>query len=120
MLLAVRGQTHQAGLHGFVLLSNADVTTYILGSRVVVVRGRRGRWEGLAVALDGGLARASHASRGGPLVVGDPALRAHVRACLVGMVPVGLQAHGAEDVATWDGHGVPEVLLTEVAVFLFG
>lgn len=37
MLLAVGGQTHQAGLDSFVLLANADVTAYILGSCVIVV-----------------------------------------------------------------------------------
>lgn len=34
------------------------------------------------------------------------------------MVPVCLQANGAEDVATWDGHRVPEVFLTQVAAVL--
>lgn len=34
------------------------------------------------------------------------------------MVPVGLQADGAEDMSTWDGHRVPEVLLTEEACVL--
>ncbi len=118
MLLTVGGQTHQAGLDGFVLLANADVATYILGSGVVVVRGRRWRWKGFGVALDGGVPGASDASRGGPLVVGDPALWAEVRARVVSMVPVCLQANGAEDVATWDGHGIPEVFLTQVAVVL--
>lgn len=31
------------------------------------------------------------------------------------MIPVCLQADGAEYVATWDGHRVPEILLTKVA-----
>lgn len=57
----------------------------------------------------------SYASRRGPLAVGDPALWAEVRARVVGMVPVGLQANGAEDVAAWDGHGIPEVFLAQVA-----
>lgn len=34
------------------------------------------------------------------------------------MVPVRFQANGAETVTTWDGHGVPEVFLTQVAVVL--
>ncbi len=55
MPLAVGGQTHQAGLDGFLLLANADVTTYILWSCVVVVRGRRWRGKGLRVALEGGV-----------------------------------------------------------------
>lgn len=120
MFLTVGGQTHEAGLDGFVLLADADVTTYILWSCIVVVRGRRRRWKGLAVALDGGVPGASYASWGGPLVVGDPALWAQVRACVVSMVPVRLQANRAEDVATWDRHGIPEVFLTKVAVVLFG
>lgn len=74
MLLTVGGQTHQAGLDGFVLLANADVTTYILGSCIVVVRGRGRRWKRFRVTLDGGVPGASHASWCGPLVVGDPAL----------------------------------------------
>lgn len=120
MFLAVGGQTHEAGLDGSVLLANANVTTYILWSCIVVVRGRGWRWKGLAVALNGGVPRASYASRGGPLVVGDPALWAQVRACVVSMVPVCLQANGAEYVATWDGHRIPEVFLTKVAAVLFG
>lgn len=120
MLLAVGGQTHEAGLDGFVLLADADVTANIMGSCVVVVRGWRWRWKGFAVALDGGVPGASYASRGGPLVVGDPALWAEVRACVVSMVPVCLQANGAEDVAAWDGHCIPEVFLTQVAAVLFG
>lgn len=120
MLLTVRSQAHQAGLDGFVLLSNADVAAYILGSSIVVVRGRRWRWKGFAVALQGGLPRASNASWSGPLVVADPALGACVRASVVSMVPVGLQANGAEYVATWDGHRIPEIFLTEEAAFLIG
>jgi len=118
MLLAVGGQTHQAGLDGSVLLSDADVTAYVLGSGVVVVRGRRRRREGFGVALDGGGPGASHVSRRGPLAVRDPALWTDVGARVVGMVPVCLQADGAEDVATRDGHGIPEVFLTQVAVVL--
>lgn len=34
---------------------------------------------------------------------------------MVRMVPVCFQADGTEDVATWDGHWVPEIFLTEVA-----
>lgn len=118
MLLAVGRQTHQAGLDGLVLLSNADVATYILGSCKVVVRGRRRRRKGFSTTLNAGEPGASHASRGGPLVVGNLALWAEVRARVVSMVPVCLQANGAEDVATWDGHGIPEVFLTQVAVVL--
>lgn len=55
VLLAVVRQTHQAGLDGFVLLPNADVTTYILGSSDVVVGGRRWRRKGLRVALERGV-----------------------------------------------------------------
>lgn len=117
MLLAVGGQTHQAGLDGFVLLANADVTAYILGSCVIVVGGGRWRWKGLT--LLSGVAGASYTSWCGPLVVGDPALWADVRACAVSMVPVCLQANGAEDMATWDGDRVPEVFLTQVACILF-
>lgn len=76
MLLTVGGQTHQAGLDGFVLLADADVTAHILGSSVVVVGGRRRRWEGLRAALESRVAGACHASRSWPLVVSDPALRA--------------------------------------------
>lgn len=118
MLVAVGGQAHQAGLDGFVLLADADVTAYVLGSCVVVVGGRRWRREGFPFAAtlrQCGLPGASNAPRGGPLAVGDPALWAAVRARVVSMVPVCLQANGAEDVAARDGHGIPEVLLTQVA-----
>lgn len=118
MLLAVGRQAHQAGLDGFVLLAHADITAHVLGSCVVVVGGRRRRREGLAAALEGGVARASHAPGCGSLAVADPALRAEVGACVVGMIPVGLQADGAEDVSTRDGHGIPEVFLTQVAVLV--
>lgn len=118
VLLAVGGQTHQAGLNGFVLLANADVTPYILGSGIVVVRGRGWRWKRFGVALDGGVSGACHASGCGPLVVGDPALWAEERTRVVSMVPVCLQANGAEDVATWDGHWIPEVFLAQVAAVL--
>lgn len=56
MLLAVGGQTHEAGLDGFVPLANADVAADVLGSRVVVIGGRRWGRKGLAVALEGGMA----------------------------------------------------------------
>lgn len=56
VLLAVGGQTHEAALDGFVLLAYADVAADVVGSRVVVVGGRRRRWKGLAVALEGGMA----------------------------------------------------------------
>lgn len=119
MLLAVGGQTHEAGLNGFVFLADAHVTAHILGSCVVVVRRRRWRRKGFTVALHGRVSRASYASWGGPLVVGDSALGAEVRACVVCVVPVCLQANGAKDVTTWDWHGIPEVLLTQVAAVLF-
>lgn len=133
MLLAVGGQTHKAGLDGFVLLTNTDVAANILRSRIVVIGGRWWRRKRLAVALKGGMACASsfsptsssnntstYASWCGPLAVGDPALWAEVRACVVGMIPVGLQANWAKDVATRDGHGIPEVLLAQVAGLLTG
>lgn len=56
VLLAVGGQTHEAALDGFVLLAHADVAADVVGSRVVVVGGRRRRWKGLAAALEGGMA----------------------------------------------------------------
>lgn len=118
MLLAVRGQAHQAGLDGFVLLANADVAADILGSGIVVVRRRRWRWKGLRVALDGGMPGSSYAPRSGPLVVSHPTLGAEVLAGVVRMVPVGLQADGAEDVSTGDGHRISEIFLTEVAAVL--
>lgn len=34
---------------------------------------------------------------------------------MVGMVPIGLQANGAEDVPARDGHGITEVFLAQVA-----
>lgn len=78
MFLTVGSETHEAGLDGFVLLADAHVTAYILGSCVVVVRRRRWRWKGFTVALDGGVPGASQASRCRPLVVGDPTLWAEV------------------------------------------
>lgn len=118
MFLAVGGQAHQTGLHRFVLLADADVAAHVLGPCVIVVRGRRGRWKG--VARQGGVAGASYASRGRSLVVGDPALGAEVGARVVSMVPVRLQANGAENMSTWDGDGVPQVLLAQVAAILVG
>ena len=118
VLLAVGGQTHQAGLDGFMLLANADVTTYILGSSVVVVRRRWWRWKSFRGAREGGVPGARHASWRWPLVVRDPALWALERTRVVSMVPVGLQANGAEDMAAWDGHWIPEVFLTQVAALL--
>lgn len=118
VLLTVGGQAHQTRLHRFVLLADADVAAHVLGPRVVVVRRRRRRREG--VARHGGVAGASQAPRGGPLVVGDPALRAEVRARVVSVVPVRLQADGAENVTAGDGDRIPEVLLAEVAAFLLG
>lgn len=56
MLLAVGGQTHEAGLDGFVFLANADVTADVLRSGVVVVGGRWRGWKGLAVAWKGRMA----------------------------------------------------------------
>lgn len=76
MLLAIGGQAHQARLHGFVLLADADVTAHVLGSCIVVVRRRR--WGRKGVTRQGGISGASHAPWGGPLVVGDPALWADV------------------------------------------
>lgn len=56
VLLAVGSQTHEAALDGFVLFAHADVAADVMGSRVVVVGGRRRRWKGLTVALEGGMA----------------------------------------------------------------
>lgn len=56
MLLAVGGQTHEAALDCFVLLAHADVAADVLGSGIVVVGGRRRRWKGLTVPLEGGMA----------------------------------------------------------------
>lgn len=56
----------------------------------------------------------------GPLVVRDAALGAHVGASVVGVVPVGLQADGTEVMATGDGHGVPQIFLTQVTNILVG
>lgn len=120
VLLAVGGQAHQAGLDGLVLLPDADVAAYVLGSGVVVIRGGRRRREGLGGAWGRGISGASQAAWGGPLVVGDPALGALVGAGVVSVVPVCLQANGAQDVSTRDGHGVPEVLLAQVAGILVG
>lgn len=131
MLLAIGGQTHEAGFDGFVLLANADVAADILRSRMVVIGGRWWRRKWLAVALEGGMAWTSsftssstytstYASWCGPFAVSDPALWAEVRARVVGMVPIGLQANWAKDVATRDRHRIPEVLLAQVAGLLIG
>lgn len=78
MLFTVGSQAHQARLDGFVLFADADVTAYILGSSVVVVRRRR-RWrKGLGVAVEGSIAGASYASWRRPFVVIDLALRTEV------------------------------------------
>lgn len=86
VLLAVGRQTHQAGLDGFELLADADVAAYVLGSGVVVVRGRRWRRKGVGVGVGIGVALergapgapgapgAFHAPWSGSLVVGDPAI----------------------------------------------
>ena len=133
VLVAVRRQAHEARLDCLVLLAHADVAAHVLGPRVtaiattttiattsIIVRGRRRGREGFGGRSrgQGGVARAADAARRGPLVVGDPALGAEEGAGRVGVVPVGLQADGAEDVSTRDGHGVPEGLLTQVAAVL--
>lgn len=58
------------------------------------------------------------AARGGSLVVGDPTTWAVVGTGVVSVVPVGLQADGAEDVAARDGDWVPQVFLTQMAALL--
>ena len=120
VLVAIGRQAHEAGLDGLQLAADADVAAHVPGAGVVVIRGRRRRGRGLGGPVaGGGMARGGAggrvAARRGPLVVRDSALRAHVGARVVGMVPVGLQADGAEGVPTGDGHGVPQVLLAQIA-----
>lgn len=115
VFLTVRCQAHQARLNSFELLPDADVACHIPGAGVVVVR-RRGSWRrGLRKLLGRRTARRHQAAWCRPLVVADPALWAQVLACVVSVVPVGLEADGTEEMTTWNRHGVPQILFAEVA-----
>lgn len=53
VLLAVRGQAHEAGLDGLLLAPDTDVTAYIPGAGKVIVRGWWSRRGGLGVPIAG-------------------------------------------------------------------
>lgn len=117
VLLAVRCQAVQAGLHSFEFLSRAEVTRDVAWPGVDVPLGRA-QVDVQAALLDllGHHAESGVGSQHGPLGERDLTLGTDVNTCVVSLVPVAADAVHAETVATGDGHRVSEEVRTQGAV----